>query len=248
MTPAERETYRLHAGLRAFRRRCDVAREIIAAALAVARRPYVSLSCGKDSVVLADMVLHAAGPSVPLRFLSSGETRLLHDVDTVLDYFRGRGAPVEEINIDRVFAPEWRAVSWADSRRAGDDDLQRFGAGYDAAFLGLRAQESPQRRMSLYGCRTPGLPQFVYRMATGILRVCPLAIWRTEDVGAYIVTRDLPVLRAYRDGLEARTTARLTKTAAKMGALSRLRSRDPDAYFRMVERWPELRSIETQYD
>lgn len=128
------------------------------------------------------------------------------------------------------------------SRSAGGNDLQRLhGDIHDAAFIGLRAEESPQRRMTLFSCRTPGLPQFVYRMASGRLRICPLARWRTEDVGAYIVARRLPLLAAYREeGLETRTTARLTGTAVRMGALVRLKMHHPDQYQIIIARWPEL--------
>lgn len=78
-------------------------------------------------------------------------------------------------------------------------------------------------------------------MASGRLRICPLARWRTEDVGAYIVARRLPLLAAYREeGLETRTTARLTGTAVRMGALVRLKMHHPDQYQIIIARWPEL--------
>lgn len=189
---------------------------------------------------MADLVLGLA-PAVPLVFLSSGETRLLHNVDDVLAYFRGRRATIEEINIDRVFSDEWRESAWNESRKAGVGDLQHMANGRDCSFIGLRAEESRTRRVSLYCHRTEGLLQFLYRMTDGRLRACPMARWRTADVHAHVVTRGLPLLEAYiEEGISTRTTARLTGTAVRMGALARLREHHRDRYNALIVRWPEL--------
>ncbi|HEX7088780.1 MAG TPA: phosphoadenosine phosphosulfate reductase family protein [Longimicrobiales bacterium] len=225
------------------RRLREQARDIIRGGLKLSRRPYVAFSCGKDSSVLAHMVMQQ-DPTVPLRFLSSGETRLLHDIDGVMQWFRERGAIIEEIHIDRVFSDEWRDATWDEQRRAGRHDLRReLRPGYDAVFLGLRMEESPPRSMSLRKHQTAGLPPFVYRYSGGGLRICPLAAWRTDDVGAYLAEHGIPVLEAYHhEGLAARTTARLTHDAVRHYALSYLYRRDPDSARRLLARFPELRS------
>lgn len=192
---------------------------------------------------MAAIILRIDG-GIPLRFLSSGETRLLHNVDDVLDHFRGRGATVEEICIDRVFSDGWADAGWNESRKAGVGDMQRLNAACDCSFIGLRAEESPQRKMSLYGCRTEGLPRFVYRMANGRLRACPLARWLTADIEAHVVAHDLPLLHAYaEDGIATRTTARLTGTSVRMGTLRRLKEHHRDQYNAIILRWPELAAI-----
>lgn len=223
------------------------AREIIAAALTHMERPYVAFSCGKDSSVLAHLVLQV-DPSVPLRFLSSGETRLVHNVDLVLDYFRDLGAEIQEINIDRVFTDEWREASWDEQRKAGKGDLEQLNAGgWDGIFMGLRAQESGRRKRTLWGAQTPGLPPFCYQYIAGkrlnMIRCCPLARWITEDVGAYLLANGLPWLDWYDHheyGFEGRTTARLTGDAVRQNALVWLKLHQPDNFNRLAERFPEF--------
>lgn len=239
----ERQRY-LSVLARPWHRRVrEQAEGIIRDALTYADRPYVAFSCGKDSCVLAHLVLRC-DQAIPLRFLSSGETRLLHDVDTVMAWFRERGATIEEIHIDRVFSEEWQDASWDEQRRAGRRDLaEHLRPGYDAVFLGLRMEESPPRSLSLRRHQTPGYPPFVYRYKAGGLRICPLAAWRTEDVGAYLAEHEIPVLDAYhQEGLTGRTTARLTHDAVRNYALTHLYRRDPDAARRLLARFPELRS------
>lgn len=221
----------------------EQAEYIIREALKYASQPYVAFSCGKDSSVLAHMVLRY-DRSVPLRLLSSGETRLLHDIDVILDWFRARGATIEEVHIDRVFSDEWKDASWDEQRRAGRHDLQNMlRPGYDAVFLGLRMEESPPRKRSLLMHQSPGYPPFTYRYKGGGLRICPLAAWREDDIGAYLAEHEIPVLAAYHhQGLGARTTARLTHDSIRNYALTYLHRRDPEACNRILARFPELRS------
>jgi len=221
----------------------EQAEYIVRKALKYCERPYVAFSCGKDSSVLAHLVLQCER-SVPLRFLSSGETRLLHDVDTVLEWFRARGATVEEIQIDRVFSDEWKDATWDEQRKAGRRDLQKLTTpAYDAVFLGLRMEESPPRKRSLLMHQTKGLPTFTYQYRGGHLRICPLAAWREEDVGAYLAEHRIPILDAYHhEGLAGRTTARLTGDSVRQYALTHLHRRDPEACNRLLARFPELRA------
>lgn len=243
-----REQYLLRTRLSSYRQRLEEARNIIRAALRLVSRPMVAFSCGKDSSVLAHLVLEQA-PGTPLRFLSSGETRILHDVDTVIDWFRSQGAVVEEINIDRVFSPEWQHAGFDEQRKAGVGDLDLINeGGYDGVFMGLRAEESRQRRLSLYGQQTEGLPPFCYRYRSGkrqdMIRICPLARWQTNDVGAYLAAHDIPFLQQYhRHGMDARTTARLTGTAVRMGALAEIKRHNPQGWRRLIARFPELRGM-----
>lgn len=239
------EKYRLYAKLPVFARRLEEARGIISGALKHMRRPYVAFSCGKDSSVLAHLVLQIA-PSVPLRFLSSGETRLIHNVDEVLGYFAALGADIQEINIDRVFSEEWKDATWTEQRKAGKRDLELLNdRRFDGIFMGLRMQESRHRLISLSRSQTPGLPPFCYRYQAGrrqdMIRCCPLARWQTEDVGAYLVEHGIPYLYWYDyQGFEGRTTARLTGDAVRQGALFWIKKHDPDKWGVLLRRFPEF--------
>ncbi len=240
-----REAYRLHARSRNYLARLEESRWIIREALKHMNHPYVAFSCGKDSSTLAHLVLEER-PDVPLRFLSSGETRIVHNVDEIISWFRARGAIVEEILVDRVWSEEWQDATWDEERKAGRGDLEKLNAGdYDGVFMGLRAQESNRRKMSLYQNQTPGLPAFCYKYKAGrregMIRCCPLARWQVEDVGAYLLTHGIPVLRQYElHGLEARTTARLTGDAVRQNILSDIKRDNPEGWRKLLKRFPEF--------
>lgn len=215
----------------------------IAEMLSMSKSPYIAFSCGKDSSVLADMVLKL-NPTIPLRFISSGETRILHNVDDVIAFFREKyGANIEEIVFDRVFSEEWKDASFDEQRKAGRRDIQNIdNANFDGVFMGLRSQESRGRQISLACCRTEGLPRNMYKYANrDFYRMCPLKEWKTEDVGAYIVENQIPTLNWYKvNGFDARTTARLTGDSIRQNTLSFIKMQNPVGFRRLVERFPEL--------
>ncbi len=242
----DQELYRLHAKLPVYSRRKAEAEEIIKGVLRHTKQPYVAFSCGKDSSVLAHLVLQA-DTTIPLRFLSSGETRLVHNADEVLDYFRGLGAEIQEINIDRVFSDAWLTASWDEQRKAGRGDMELLNdRKFDGVFMGLRAEESRPRKISLYKNQTQGLPHFCYRYIAGkrvsMIRCCALGRWATKDVGAYIVEHGLPYLDWYdHSGFEGRTTARLTGDAVRQNALFWLKKNKPENFAVLAQRFPEFR-------
>ncbi len=240
------ELYRLHAKLPAYQRHVARAREIIGGILQHIKYPYIAFSCGKDSSVLAHMVMQFV-PSAPLRFLSSGETRLVHNVDDVLQYFNSLGAEIQEINVDRVFSEEWKDATWDEQRKAGRHDMELLNdSSFDGIFMGLRAEESRARKISLYKQQTDGLPYFCYQYKTGkrqdMIRCCPLGNWTTIDVGTYIIEHGLPYLDWYgHQGFEGRTTARLTGDAVRQYALVWLKKNKPDSWNRLSMRFPEFK-------
>jgi sulfate adenylyltransferase subunit 2 len=242
----DQELYRLHAKLPVYQRRLDQAKEIISGLLQHIKKPYVAFSCGKDSTVLAHLVLQFL-PNAPLRFLSSGETRLVHNVDDVLLYFQNLGAEIQEINIDRVFSEEWKDTTWTEQRKAGKHDMELLNnSSFDCIFMGLRTKESRPRQISLAKNQTSGLPRFCYRYKAGkrkdMIRCCPLASWSTMDVGAYIIEHNLPYLDWYdHQGFEGRTTARLTGDAVRQYALVWLKKNKPESWNILTQRFPEFR-------
>lgn len=240
----ERVGYLAHAKLPVHERRLERTREIISDGLARCENPYVAFSAGKDSAAMLWLVLERK-PDVSVRILSSGETRILHrNFDVVLDWWRKRFPEMDmrEILIDRVFSEEWKDADWHESRKAGRDDIQKTmseSGSFDGSFVGMRKDESPRRKKSLgkYG------PIHTYTKPVNsrtMTRICPIADWKTEDVGAMCLTRGLPLLWAYEGGLENRTTLRLTGTSFRSNTLEKLREEDFEAYLALLERFPEL--------
>lgn len=242
----ERELYLLNTQQSRYKKKLKESLEIINETLAICEAPYISFSCGKDSSVMAHMIL-AIDNTIPLRFLSSGETRLVLNVDDIIQYFEQRGADVQEILVDRVFSEEWQDATWDEQRKAGRGDLNRLNeGGFDCIFMGLRAEESPPRRLSLYRHQTEGLPMFTYRYSgkgrKNMIRCCPLARWTTLDIGGYILQHDIPYLKWYEhQGFEGRTTARLTGDAVRNNVLVWMKQNDPNSFNRLAKRFPEFK-------
>lgn len=249
MNRLERAAFLAHSRSVVFERRLKRAREIVADGLSRCENPYVAFSGGKDSEVMLHLVLEQK-PDVSVRILTSGETRILHrNFDGVLDWWRERYLDMDfrEVLIDRVFSEEWKDSSWYEQRKASHGDLGRHAhkggnshGHFDAVFMGLRADESRDRRMSL---RNHGP---IYRYAGNRRevdwRICPLAFLKLEDIAAGIVCNDIPLLSTYHsEGIHARTTLRLTEeTVQDFNHLRLLKARDLDAYNRIIGRFPEL--------
>ena len=116
---------------------------------------------------------------------------------------------------------------------------------WDGVYLGLQAESATRRwpcALARYGwLRHLSLGDARGTAAAGCYRICPLDQWSVDDVGAYIAEHDMPVLEAYEaDGMDARTHTRLGRSSMRMGQLEALRRRDPEAYRRIVRRFPEL--------
>lgn len=241
----------LYAQTREHQARVRRAEATIAAFLELARHPYVACSFGKDSICL----LHLATrqwPDIPIRFLRSGESHLLHDFDRVIQEYQERFGPINlhQVFVDRVFSEEWQDKGWEESRKAGRGDWRLVwdSGDFDGILMGLREEESVRRRISLRRHRLPGMPYAIYRYRSGYLagayRGCPLDKWTVRDVGAYIVTHNLPLLQAYQElGLEVRTTARMTGDAARQAGMLAVWKQDLSRFNQLCARFPELRAF-----
>lgn len=228
MTTPERERYRLHARLPVFHRRLEAAHNIIREGLATCERPFVACSFGKDSAVMLDLVRQHR-PDIEARFLRWPETDLLGDYPAVIDAWREMGANIQVLDLTRARLDE-----------AVPDRWQQLNAlaPADGSFIGLRAQESRVRQIRL-GRDGP----VAYVQATRMWRICPLARWRTEDVAAYTVSRNLPTLEAYhRKGFEARTSSRVPRNqhSIRQEALFDLRQSNPAAWAQLAQLYPEV--------
>lgn len=239
------ESYcKLYANFDAYKKKLIRTKQLVTDMLSICKSPYVAFSCGKDSSVLADLILQQ-NSNVPLRFLSSGETRILHNVDTVINYFKENyHATIEEINVDRVFSDEWKSATFDEQRKAGRRDIQSMDNSlYSGVFMGLRIEESRGRAISLRMHKTKDFPKYMYKYVDKeYYRMCPLADWKTEDIGAYIVTHDIPILKWYRDfGFDSRTTARLTGDSVRQNTILWVKYTNPAGYAKLIDRFPELK-------
>lgn len=240
----DKKTCLLWSKMPQYQEKLSITIENVSEMLKVSKNPYIAFSCGKDSCVLASIVL-SINPSIKCRFISSGETRIVHNIDEVMNFFRRRyAADIEEINIDRVFSKEWETASFDEQRKAGRKDIQNIdNRGYDGVFMGLRKEESRGRKISLSFHKSDILPKNMYKYESReFYRMCPLSDWITEDIGAYLETNHIQTLHWYETyGFDSRTTARITGDAVRQNVLFYIHKNNLEGYQKLILRFPELR-------
>lgn len=234
---------RLHARTAGHRRAVDYALAGIEAMLQAAPRCYVSLSFGKQSICLAHLAQRIQ-PDIPMYFLASSETWALYDyADVVHAYQRAHAPKLTIVQTDRLA----QASTWKGARDLGDQDLQRMCPRdqWDGWLWGLALDESRPRRITLaQGVKQRNAHPTIYRYADGKLRGCPIMRWGINDLAAYIGAHDLPLLGVYkRYGLTQRTTARITKLAARNGAMALARFSSGPALASITNRFPEVKLL-----
>lgn len=226
MNEYDSECARLHAKLPGYSRRISEANRIIRGSLEQIDSPYVACSFGKDSAVLLHLVLQFL-PGVRVRFLRwSGETELINNFDSVIQQWVDR----YNINLEQVELSR-------ETLTAGKGRWSSIQHDADGYFVGLRADESRARKITL---KSAGV---IYKMKSGLVRVSPLAWWKTMDVAAYVLEHSLPLPDSYSaEGIGSRTSARIPREnwGIRDQFFIDLRQRDPAAASILVERFPEL--------
>ena len=252
----ERESYRLHAGLPAYKRRLQEARSIVCRAIDEYPGPWcVGVSGGKDSAVALDIASKAGwrGDVFHFTYRETPEenTRLSEDA-------AGRyGLPLKTLQVagafdvyDRVgyFFPypiaeeEKRSVAWMNREYQRQAESFSHAQGWVGQIWGMRAEES-RRRARVLGARGPIYQTKARKTAT----CCPLWNWSGRDVWAYILENDLPYLSCYDRNEDGRERGRSEMTGLAepwvwlMDGGGKLRRENPGAWSLLCRTYPELR-------
>jgi len=168
----------------------------IAEFLRVCNRVYVSVSWGKDSIVLAHLVLQVS-PQIDLVHWGSDQEQYISNFEEVKNTFLAtHGGCYRDVRSASLMTGKLR--------NAGKEwSLEQ---GYDGYFVGLTAEESRGRRYALNKAGKHNI--FTY--TDGFKRSCPLAAWSMEDVTAYVAKNSLQMLDIYeRYGMDSRTSSRI---------------------------------------
>lgn len=252
MTPIERAAYLAHAESGAFRRRMDQSILAIESAARLGEMVIMS-SWGKDSVVMADLILRTLG-RVPILHIASSYR--LPGWEPIQEHFEARTtvhvieprrsleetiAWLHEVGLPHERTPaQQRAIVKSIKKDVGAAWCKEHG--YAVQALGLRADESAQRRAFLRRAGTLYQAREVYIVA-------PLAWWTARDVWAYLVSRALPWHQMYDKETHGitretqRNTGWLSTDGAEHGRIAWLRHHYPEQYRMLVEHFPRCSAL-----
>lgn len=150
-------------------------------------RPYVAFSGGKDSTVMAHMVLQYR-PSTTVLHWDYGAAYVPDPIhEEILGIARHMGARLR-LETSPLYEQQGRqAVGVLGKHMIGWLLPKLAREGYDASFVGLRSAESGKRRRRINSGRS----------LSDIREYWPMASWSWLDVWAYIVSHGLPYLSVY---------------------------------------------------
>jgi len=192
MDERTRKTFLMWSKTEEYKIRIDEVSANIKRALSNFDRPFVSFSGGKDSTVMLHLVLQQS-PEVLVFHWDYGRYFLPREVETKII-----------MNIQKIGATNIRVESSTLYEKYGRDAVNVLGRvllgqvmpkmkreGYDACFVGLRAEEGCKRKT-----KTKSL--WVYRGEyVGPSEVFPVRNLKWLDVWAYIVSNGLPYPSMY---------------------------------------------------
>jgi 3'-phosphoadenosine 5'-phosphosulfate sulfotransferase (PAPS reductase)/FAD synthetase len=190
----------------------------------------VSFSAGKDSAVIAH-ACQAVRPDIPILMVDPGVPTHWEETERErwLAYAVENGWNLRLFPWEK-WAGKTNQTSAEAYREAIHDDMfadltkHRMEYALTTLVWGLRAAESKGRAAYM---RYQGA---VSKRKDGTLVLSPIADWSTNDVWAYIVSRNLPWLRIYDVlGPEARNGL-VGRNAERYGRLAYLRQYFPKAY------------------
>jgi 3'-phosphoadenosine 5'-phosphosulfate sulfotransferase (PAPS reductase)/FAD synthetase len=186
------------ANLPQFKKKVDQAKSIIKQALEIAPA-YVAVSWGKDSVVMLHLCQQVQPDIVAVNYGSPEQDIVDNYSEVINDYLHRFTTNYKEL----IGRPEWAN----DPDTVQDRCNQILNSQYTSAFIGLRAEESKNRKRSLMNNGL--IHQYKSGKYAGHYRVCPLGWWSWRDVWAYIIINDLPYLDSYdyKDRERGRTNA-----------------------------------------
>jgi len=220
----DQKTAILYAKLPEYKYLVNKTRYFIRWALKHVDNPYVACSFGKDSSAMLHLVLQES-PNIKVKFLGKRETTLIDDYESIIKWWRGQGADIEHITY----------LGWLEGGKKTGIAQNMEADGYDSFFVGIRKEESVARRITI---KKNGK---FYKMKDGKTRISPMAEWSTNDIAAYMLSNDLPVLRAYlREGFEARTTSNIPSKFPHE-SLARLKDADISAYNQLLKMLPDAK-------
>lgn len=237
----------LHSRTLEFRSVVASAQQTIHHALQHMKKPYISFSGGKDSLVMLHMILEQkqdlpviywdADASYPDtdEFLNRLAIQWKLDfkrikTEPMLNIFRKYGINHPQIEEKTMIATVYRPIAKL---------MKQYH--FDGVFVGLREEESFGRRQLI---KHKG--QTFWNKYQHVTECLPVAYFRTEDIWAYITSRNLPYNSVYDHTAmcprnEIRVSYYCGESAREFGRFVWLKKEYPDLYNRFAAEFPEVR-------
>lgn len=188
------KTANLFCKLNSFKYLLTKTERFVESSLKKVKNPYVACSFGKDSAAML-FIVRKFMPDIPVIFIRRIETDLIDNFKEVIDMWGN-------INISIL-----SYKGFLEGGKTGGLARTTKDLDYDSYFVGLRAEESHGRRLSLKVHGNFYVPQ------KGKIRICPMAEWKTIDIACYCVENNIPVVSKYaKEGFSARTTANISSS------------------------------------
>jgi len=244
LNQADFERYRLLFGLSATRKKVAEAKRIINQAFADAHasRWYVACSFGKDSMALQHLV-RGINPDVTVVFIDDQASYTPFDYALIKNYSQA---------IPNFIHLRWDKVAYMQDNDnpypRGNLHQTMFeplfawlkAEPHDGLFMGLRKEESVGRLFSM--AKHGAIHQYQTGAQKGSWRCVPLQNWAVDQVGAYLIGHDLPILDIYlKMGFEARSGV-FGSSNAHLGRIAYLRQHCPADYERYISIVPDARN------
>lgn len=203
-----------------FKRKERKALEDLAAMLTKHPNTYLSLSWGKQSIILAHMIWQLKS-DIPVVFFDEPDTDIIADfVDVKNQFIKYWEINYQQIN-DGQKSPRRSGKAFAENN------------GFNGVIMGLAAHESKERNYTVNKADKNN----IFSYSNGKYRCCPLANWTIKDYAAYIAKYGLPLLSTYHKyGLDARTSAGITPGRPSYSGREFL---DSTAQFELDKRWKD---------
>ena len=244
--PQEEIVYPLH-----FKRmnvRIDDALRTIRGFLDSVDRPYVSVSWGKDSIVVMDLCYRVR--PIPVIWVDRGRGGDIPATLDVVAHYEDAGYDIRRIPTPMSIMDLHRRYSIDELERGGHipkmlkETFRDAERDFDGSLWGIRAEESPARKKMARGKGK------IFRRRSGLLVCSPILGWTARDVWAYIHGRGLRYSAAY-DMLAAgpmdRERLRQSNVAGIVnignGRMSELKRLAPDIYQELAEIRPEIKGF-----
>lgn len=254
MNSSERELYLLHSRTPGHQKKLRRTKEIILEALDKMKKPFVSVSWGKDSIVVAHLVWMEQR-SVPMVWSDRGPEAELPETYPLVEEWKRRyninlAVVVPEMTMFELYRKYGIPEISGGKTRAIIKEINLVRAignyarenGFDGRFMGIRADESKGRR-KLGKFRGP-----LFFGETERMWICnPIIYWSARDVWAYIFANDLPYHPLYdHNKLRDREQTRLSNWSGvfdyQHGRLVELKMNYPDLFEWLVREFPEVKN------